>query len=87
MNMNQQLSLFVMPGQLNMFDYVNNITEIDTVMQNMAKQVLPASPALSEIYSKWEQYAPADVVYSTDNVSTKVEAIIKAIADRDWDIL
>lgn len=85
--MNQQLSLFVMPGdQLNMFDHNNNITAIDAVMQNLATQVSQASPVLGEIYSKWEQYAPADLVYSSDKIEVKIEKIIKAIADRDWDM-
>lgn len=82
-----QLSLFTLPGQqIDLFDHVNNMIEVDTAMIKLAKEILPTNPNLSKIYLNWEQYAPAEIAYYNGNVDEKIQMIIKAIDDRDWDI-
>lgn len=82
-----QLSLFTLPGeQIDLFDHVNNMMQVNNAMLLLAKEILPTNQNLSKIYLNWQEYAPARIAYCNANIETKVQMIVKAIDDREWDI-
>ena len=81
-----QLSLFTMAGQqIELFDHVANMAEVDAIMAKMAAEVFPSDPNLAKIYLDWQEYCPAEIAFSNMRIDLKIEAIIEAIQERDWD--
>ena len=82
-----QLSLFTLPGeQIELFDHVAKMTEVDAIMAKMAAEILPSDPNLAKIYLNCQYCCPAEITFSNMRIDLKIEAIIQAIDNRDWDI-